>query len=80
MPGSEMVVSRAAYSDNTSKYFVDGKKSSRTDVEELLASKGIDLENNRFLILQVRHRRRSLLVDLQVSTRVCRERWSRSPR
>lgn len=56
MPGSEMVVSRAAYSDNTSKYFVDGKKSSRTDVEELLASKGIDLENNRFLILQVRHR------------------------
>ena len=59
MPGSEMVVSRAAYSDNTSKYFADGKKSSRTDVEELLASKGIDLENNRFLILQVRHRRRS---------------------
>ena len=59
MPGSEMVVSRAAYSDNTSKYFVDGKKSSRTDVEELLASKGIDVENNRFLILQVRHRRRS---------------------
>jgi hypothetical protein len=53
VPGSEMVVSRTAYDDNTSKYQVDGKKKTRGEVEVLLASKGIDLENNRFLILQV---------------------------
>lgn len=51
--GSEMVISREAYSDNSSKYKVDGKKKTRAEVEQLLASKGIDLENNRFLILQV---------------------------
>lgn len=50
--GSEMVVGRVAMRNNSSKYYVNGKGASRSDVEELLASKGIDLENNRFLILQ----------------------------
>jgi structural maintenance of chromosome 4 len=50
--GSEFVVSRVANIDNSSKYLVDGKTKTRSDVEELLMSKGIDLENNRFLILQ----------------------------
>ena len=31
---------------------VNGKNKTRAEVEELLMSKGIDLENNRFLILQ----------------------------
>jgi structural maintenance of chromosome 4 len=52
VPDSEITVSRAAYKDNTSKYFINNKKASRNDVEDLLSSKGIDLENNRFLILQ----------------------------
>lgn len=46
-------MSREAYADNSSKYKVDGRKKTRSEVEQLLASKGIDLENNRFLILQV---------------------------
>lgn len=49
-----MVISREAFSDNSSKYRINGKKATRSEVEEKLASKGIDLENNRFLILQVR--------------------------
>ena len=50
--GSDFVVSRVANIDNSSKYMVDGKTKTRAEVEELLMSKGIDLENNRFLILQ----------------------------
>eukprot|EP01051_Picozoa_sp_SAG22_P002355 SAG22_NODE_103_length_20175_cov_15.280833_19_plen_314_part_00 len=52
VPGSEVSVARAAYRNNSSKYFINGKGASRGEVEELLSSKGIDLENNRFLILQ----------------------------
>ena len=52
VPGSEMIIARAAYRNNSSKYFINGSGATRGDVEELLASKGIDLENNRFLILQ----------------------------
>ncbi len=49
---SDFVVSRVANIDNSSKYMVNGKNKTRGEVEELLMSKGIDLENNRFLILQ----------------------------
>jgi structural maintenance of chromosome 4 len=52
VPGSEFVISRIAYSDNTSKYTVNSKNSTATDVKKLLDSYGIDLDNNRFLILQ----------------------------
>lgn len=38
---------------NTSDYYVNGRKASAKDVAALLSSKGIDLDNNRFLILQV---------------------------
>ena len=53
VPGSGMVVSRTAHRDNKSDYFVDGHKSNFTAVTLLLKGKGIDLDNNRFLILQV---------------------------
>ena len=46
-------MARAAFKDSSSKYYVNGKGSTWTIVTELLQSKGIDLENNRFLILQV---------------------------
>jgi structural maintenance of chromosome 4 len=52
VPGSEFVVTRIAYTNNTSKYTVDGKTSTYTDVGQMLRSYGIDLDNNRFLILQ----------------------------
>ena len=46
-------MARTAHADNKSDYFVDGRKSSFGAVTALLKGKGIDLDNNRFLILQV---------------------------
>ena len=52
VPGSGFVVSRIAYKNNQSKYTLDGKTSTYTEVGVLLRKHGIDLDNNRFLILQ----------------------------
>ena len=52
VPGSEFVVSRIAFKNNQSKYSVDGKNSTYTEVGALLRKYHIDLDNNRFLILQ----------------------------
>ncbi len=52
VPGTELTVSRTAYLNNSSKYHVDGKASTFTEVGALLRRRGIDLDNNRFLILQ----------------------------
>ena len=47
-------MAREAYSSNTSKYFLNGKASNFTEVTEVFKAKGVDLDNNRFLILQAR--------------------------
>ena len=52
VPGSEFIVSRTADLKSQSKYSVDGKGSTYTEVGLLLRKHGIDLDNNRFLILQ----------------------------
>lgn len=52
VPGSELVIARTAHSNNSSNYYVNGRKSSFSDVTALLKAKGVDLDNNRFLILQ----------------------------
>ena len=52
VPNSDFVISREAYRNNSSKYFVNDKTSSFTEVTKLLKSKDVDLNNNRFLILQ----------------------------
>jgi len=52
VPNSEFVVTRTATDQSVSKYFINQKSSSFTEVTTLLKEKGIDLENNRFLILQ----------------------------
>jgi Chromosome segregation ATPases len=52
VPDSEIVVTRIAKRDNTSQYKLDGKNCSFRQVASFLNSKGIDLDNNRFLILQ----------------------------
>jgi len=52
VPGSKFVVSREAFKDNKSRYAIDGKTSNFTKVTNTLREKGIDLDNNRFLILQ----------------------------
>lgn len=50
--GSRFVVSRTAFKDNTSFYEVNGKRCQFKEVAVLLRQKGIDLDHNRFLILQ----------------------------
>ncbi|XP_049659667.1 structural maintenance of chromosomes protein 4 isoform X2 [Accipiter gentilis] len=52
VPNSNFCVSRTAYRDNSSVYHINGKKKTFKDVGILLRSHGIDLDHNRFLILQ----------------------------
>ncbi|XP_044535971.1 structural maintenance of chromosomes protein 4-like [Gracilinanus agilis] len=52
IPDSSFYVSRTAYKNNTSVYHISGKKQTFRDVGNLLRSHGIDLDHNRFLILQ----------------------------
>lgn len=52
VPGTELVVARTAYRNNTSKYTVNNRTSNYKDVTTLLKGKGIDLDHKRFLILQ----------------------------
>lgn len=42
-----------AFRDNTSIYCINDRGSNLTEVTKLLKGKGIDIDNNRFLILQV---------------------------
>ncbi|KMZ71392.1 Structural maintenance of chromosomes protein [Zostera marina] len=50
--GSDFMITRTAFRDNSSKYYINDKGSSFTEVTKKLKGKGIDLDNNRFLILQ----------------------------
>ncbi|KAG0473867.1 hypothetical protein HPP92_015724 [Vanilla planifolia] len=49
---SEFVISRVAFQDNSSKYYINDRGSNFTEVTKKLKGKGVDLDNNRFLILQ----------------------------
>ncbi|CAN9511459.1 unnamed protein product [Ophioblennius macclurei] len=49
---SKFYVSRTANKDNSSAYHINGKKATFREVGALLRSHGIDLDHNRFLILQ----------------------------
>ena len=53
MPGSAFTVSRTAHRNNTSNYYIGERRSNFGEVTDMLKAKGIDLDNNRFLILQV---------------------------
>ncbi|KAI5474845.1 hypothetical protein MNV49_002349 [Pseudohyphozyma bogoriensis] len=52
VPGSQLRVSRTAYRDNSSTYRINGKQATFTQVTTLLKDRGIDIDHNRFLILQ----------------------------
>uniref|UniRef100_H2SX53 Structural maintenance of chromosomes protein n=1 Tax=Takifugu rubripes TaxID=31033 RepID=H2SX53_TAKRU len=52
IPNSKFCVSRTANKDNSSAYYINGKKATFKEVGVLLRSHGIDLDHNRFLILQ----------------------------
>ncbi|CAM0954809.1 unnamed protein product [Alopecurus aequalis] len=50
--GSDFSITRVAFRDNTSKYYINNRGSNFTEVTKVLKGKGVDLDNNRFLILQ----------------------------
>merc|ERR1712242_508007 len=52
VPNSQFCVSRTANKDNSSFYSLNGKRAQYKEVAKLLRDKGIDLDHNRFLILQ----------------------------
>ena len=52
VPDSKLVVSRKAFKNNSSKYYVNGAESNFTAVTSMLRERGIDLDHKRFLILQ----------------------------
>jgi structural maintenance of chromosome 4 len=52
VPHSQFVVTRTAFRNDTSAYYINDKKSTMVDVTTLLKGRGIDLDHNRFLILQ----------------------------
>jgi structural maintenance of chromosome 4 len=56
VPNSEFTVKRTAYKDNSSDYYIDDRKVQFKEVGQLLRDCGVDLDHNRFLILQVIHR------------------------
>ncbi|KAG5920688.1 hypothetical protein E4U42_006104 [Claviceps africana] len=52
IPDSTLIISRKAFRNNTSKYFINGRGSDFTTVTTLLKDHGVDLDHKRFLILQ----------------------------
>jgi structural maintenance of chromosome 4 len=52
VPNSTLEVSRVARKNGSSTYYINGKSVQFKELADLLLTKGIDLDNNRFLILQ----------------------------
>ncbi|RPB15232.1 putative nuclear condensin complex subunit Smc4 [Morchella conica CCBAS932] len=52
LPDTTLVVSRRAFKNNSSKYYINDNVSDFTAVTGLLRARGIDLDHKRFLILQ----------------------------
>ncbi|XP_076645837.1 structural maintenance of chromosomes 4-like protein gluon [Halictus rubicundus] len=52
VPNSEFSISRTAFKDNSSHYELNRKRVQFKEIAKLLKSHGVDLDHNRFLILQ----------------------------
>lgn len=52
VPGSDLIIRRTAYRNNSSNYYLNNKTSSYKEVTSKLRDCGIDLDHKRFLILQ----------------------------
>ena len=52
IPNSQLVISRRAFKNNSSKYYMNKRESTFTEVTKYLKEKGVDLDHKRFLILQ----------------------------
>merc|ERR1712062_383935 len=52
VPDTHVVVTRTAFKDNSSYYELDGRRCQYKEIAQKLRKQGIDLDHNRFLILQ----------------------------
>eukprot|EP00747_Dinoflagellata_sp_TGD_P161178 gnl/TRDRNA2_/TRDRNA2_178056_c0_seq39.p1 gnl/TRDRNA2_/TRDRNA2_178056_c0~~gnl/TRDRNA2_/TRDRNA2_178056_c0_seq39.p1 ORF type:complete len:1119 (-),score=39.58 gnl/TRDRNA2_/TRDRNA2_178056_c0_seq39:4108-7464(-) len=52
LPGSELIISRLAYKDNKSCYFINNRPATREELSYILNNLHIDIDKNRFFILQ----------------------------
>ncbi len=52
VPDSTLIISRRAFKNNASKYYINTRESNFTAVTDLLKDRGVDLDHKRFLILQ----------------------------
>ena len=52
IPDSALIISRKAFKNNSSQYYINNKQSNFTTVTTLLRERGVDLDHKRFLILQ----------------------------
>ncbi|KAJ9659787.1 Structural maintenance of chromosomes protein 4 [Coniosporium apollinis] len=52
IPDSTLIISRRAFKNNASKYYINNTESNFTAVTTLLRDRGVDLDHKRFLILQ----------------------------
>ena len=52
VPNSQFSIKRRVNMRSVSSYYINDKPSSNIEVTDVLKAKGIDLNNNRFLILQ----------------------------
>ena len=52
VPDSTLIISRKAFKNNASKYYINAHESNFTAVTTLLRDRGVDLDHKRFLILQ----------------------------
>lgn len=52
IPDSQLIISRRAFKNNASKYYINARESNFTAVTTLLRDRGVDLDHKRFLILQ----------------------------
>ncbi|KAL2887589.1 Structural maintenance of chromosomes protein 4 [Ceratocystis lukuohia] len=52
VPDSKLIISRKAFKNNSSKYYINDRESNFTTVTTLLRDRGVDLDHKRFLILQ----------------------------
>ncbi|KAL7276282.1 Structural maintenance of chromosomes protein 4 [Rhizina undulata] len=52
VPSSTLIISRRAFKNNSSRYYINERGSDYTEVTTLLRGRGIDLDHKRFLILQ----------------------------
>ncbi|RHW69248.1 structural maintenance of chromosome 4 [Trypanosoma brucei equiperdum] len=52
IPNSVLSIKREVYKTGASQYFIQGTRTTQREVVETLIKEGVDLEHNRFLILQ----------------------------